>query len=240
MSDNQDRTLEFSREAVQGYVPPEQQGYPQPQEPEQQGYARPATQRVTQRSWGEPAAQPAPARETVGYPSPTNGRGGSGFPAAIVGAVVALAVAVASSFGAHQLQSSSVGSQDARNGLISWLNLLYWPWGGGQTLWNSESRVQTAFVLGALIVLFVSLLLLMAVVMGTRPRSGGFAVFLGGWMCCVVAGAVAHTAALFVVAQDASAVNVAVQGITYGAGWGAVTGWITALAVAVGHRTRRA
>ncbi|WP_265444585.1 hypothetical protein [Flexivirga meconopsidis] len=176
----------------------------------------------------------APGGPRPGYePGARADKGGSGFPAATVGAVVGGLLMVLSSF---------LGYQVARNGsfnLRSWdgwfaqtIPLAPWPFDGG------SSKVTTAFIAALVIVVFVVLLLLMAATMSVRAGGGSFAVFLSAWMTCVIGGAIARVVAGLIGRSDIF-VEVVRADATSGATWGVVAGWIVGLATVAVHLMRR-
>lgn len=180
-----------------------------------------------------PAPQPAQA-PSYGAPMLPTDRGSGGFPAAIIGAVVATIVAVAASFGAYQIlkNHSSIDSRKLPGFLTYRMNLLPWPAGNG-------GDQTTAFVVGGLIVLVVTLLLMMAATMSTRAGNGGFAVFLAAWMASVIAGGIARPVA-GIIARQGSYPNGAWQDdLNIGVVWGVVFGWIAALVLVIVHAMRR-
>lgn len=182
--------------------------------------------------------RPAPAQQrpasAYGAPMLPADRGSGGFPAAIVGAVVATLIAVATSFGAYQIlrNHSSIDSRKLPGFVTYRMDLLPWPSGGG-------SDLSTAFVVGVLIVLVITVLLMMAAAMSTRAGNGGFALFLAAWMTTVIAGGVARPVAGAIARQGSSPEAVWQTDLNVGVLWGVLFGWIAALVLLIVHAMRR-
>lgn len=248
MTDDEDRTQEIRRDTGRaqssdrpgqrtGNTPPF--GAPaappqRPQGPAQGGYQQPAQQARPGYRPG-PGYQQAP-QSTAPYGAPMlpADRGSGGFPAALVGAVVAALVAVATSFAGYQtmLHDVSHDSQTVTGFFTSRLVLLPWPGVG-----NGDQK--TAFLTGLVIVLVVALLLMMVAAMSTRAGTGAFGLFLGAWMTVVLAGAAAApaTAAIWMSGQLPS--GYLAGSISGGMVWGVLYGWIAALALVITHAMRR-
>ncbi len=160
-------------------------------------------------------------------------RGSGGFPAAIIGAVVATLIAAVTAFGAHQILTdhSSIDSRKLPGFVTYRMYMLPWPAHGGD--------LTTAFVVGALIVLVVTLLLMMAATMSTRAGTGGFAVFLAGWMATVIAGGIARPVAGVITANGSTPDGVWQNDLSIGVQWGVLFGWIAALVLVIVHAMRR-
>jgi len=250
MTDDEDRTQEIHRDGDRarsasdgrtdrfakrtGNTPPF--GTPAAAPQRTDGPAGPAGHR-------QPAAQPAPAyRPAPGYqqaPSPAYGapmlpadRGSGGFPAALVGAVVAALVAVGTAYAGYQSMLHDV-ARDGRSlpgFFVVRLGLLPWPSGSGDR--------TTAFLAGLVVVLLVSLLLMMAAAMSTRAGTGGFGLFLGAWMAVVIAGAAAAPAVAAIALSDQLSLYVA-NYVSSGMEWGVLYGWIPALVLLIAHAMRR-
>lgn len=227
-SSRRDDTAEFSRPPQN--APGQAPGYRPAPAPQQQGGAYPPA------GGGYRPAQPAPA-QAYGAPMLPIDRGSGGFPAAIIGAVVATLLAVATSFGAYQILKNH-SSIDARKlpGFVTYrMGLLPWPSGRGGDL-------TTAFIVGVLVVLVVTVLLMMAAAMSTRAGTGGFALFLAAWMASVIAGGGACVTAGLVARQQGSwsYAGAAWQNdLGIGLQWGLLFGWITALVLVIVHAMRR-
>lgn len=202
------------RPAPGGYQPPAQQPPP--------GY-RPA-----------PGYQQAPAAPSYDAPMLPAERGSGGFPAALVGAVVAALVAVATSYAGYEaaLHNVTHDGQTFTGFITSRLALLPWPGVHGDD-------VMTAFVAGLVIILVVTLLLMMAAAMSTRAGTGGFGLFLGAWMSVVIAGAAAGPAVAQIWMSGRVPTGLVATYVTAGIVWGALFGWIAALALLVTHAMRR-
>jgi hypothetical protein len=222
-----DDTAVFSRPAPNVSQPRQQQAngaYP----PAGGGYrpAQPAPRQHTPQGYG--------AQEGYGAPMLPMDRGSGGFPAAIIGAVVATLVAAASSFAAYQLlrNHSSIDPTTPLGFITDHLSMLPWPSGGGNDL-------TTAFLVGALVVLVVSVLLMMAAAMSTRAGTGGFALFLAAWMASVIAGGIARPVASAIARQGAAPNAVWQTDLNIGLVWGVMVGWIAALVLVIVHAMRR-
>jgi hypothetical protein len=162
-------------------------------------------------------------------------RGSGGFPAAIIGAVVATLVAVATSYTSYQVLKDNPGlnATDVPGFIVYRLQLI--PWVG-----LHGSDVLTAFLAGAVIVLLVTLLLMMASTLTTRAGNGGFALFLAAWMASVIAGAIARPVVSAILFRDMRRSAGAWQAdITNGVTWGVLFGWIAAVVLLVVHAARR-
>lgn len=213
-----------------------------------QQYARPAREsyqsspsaagpRATQAySRPDPVARegyrPAPSYSQPMLPTD---RGSSGFPAALVGAVVAALVAVAASYASYEVfrNNTHVSQSGVPGFFIYRLQLMPWVQLHG-------SNVVAAFVAGAVIVLVVTLLLMMASTLTTRAGNGGFSVFLAGWMASVIAAAIARTVASAIVSHDLRRPDGAWQlDISNGVIWGLLYGWIAAVVLLIMHVARR-
>ncbi|MFC6706041.1 hypothetical protein [Flexivirga alba] len=232
MTDDDDRTREIHRDgdryrpAGQGdSTPPSAYRPQQQQQPQQGGGAYP------------PAGggyRPTGQAQPYAAPMLPTDRGSGGFPAAIIGAVVATIVAAASSYAGYQIlkNHSSIDPTKPLGFITYHLNMLPWPSGGG-------SDLTTAFVVGVLIVLVISVLLMMAAAMSTRAGTGGFALFLAAWMASVIAGGVARPVA-GVIARHGSSQNAAWQSdLNTGVLWGVMFGWVAALVLVIVHALRR-
>lgn len=171
----------------------------------------------------------------AGAPMLPTDRGSGGFPAAIVGAVVATLVAVASAFGGYQIlrNHSSIDPEQVPGFVTYRMNMLVWPFDGG------NSDLTMAFVVGGLIVLVVTALLMMAATMSTRAGNGGFAVFLAAWMATVIAGGVARPVAGAIAGHRPSPAGAWQTDIGIGVEWGVLFGWIAALVLVILHTMRR-
>ena len=231
MTDDNDRTQEIRRDgdqyrpAAQGDSTPPS-AY-RPQQPPQQNDAYPPA--------GGGYRPAGPAQGSYGEPVLPMDRGSGGFPAAVIGAVVATLIAVATSFAGYQILKSHP-SIDARKlpGFVTYrLNMLSWPSGRG-------GDVTTAFVVGVLIVLVVTLLLMMAAAMSTRAGTGGFGLFLAAWMSTVIAGGIARPVAGAIARNGSFASNTIWQDdLNVGVVWGVLFGWIAALLLVIVHALRR-
>ncbi|GGB17180.1 hypothetical protein GCM10011492_03710 [Flexivirga endophytica] len=178
--------------------------------------------------------RPPPQAQSYGAPMVPTDRGSGGFPAAIIAAVVATLLAVATSFGAYQIlkEHSSIDSRKVPGFVTYRMNMLPWPSGRGGDL-------TTAFVVGALIVLVVTLLLMMASAMSTRAGNGGFALFLAAWMATVLAGAIAEPVVGVIARQGSYPTGMWQNDISNGVLWGVLFGWIAALVLLIVHAMRR-
>lgn len=207
---------------------------PQPAQQQQQssaGYGRPASPPPGYQGGPgyRPAGGPVPA---YGAPMVASDRGSGGFPAALVGAVVATLLAVATAYAGYQAARHDV-DLDGRSFtgfFVGRLSLAPWPSQGGD--------YTTAFIAAVVIVLIVTLLLMMAATMGTRAGTGGFAVFLGGWMATVLAGAGAEAAAAAIWVPTGLG-NYLSTYVMSGMVWGVLYGWIPALVLLIAHAMRR-
>jgi hypothetical protein len=246
MTDDDDRTEEIRRDTRRegpvsgdtdrlsersGNTPPfgapsaSRQGPPLGREPA--GYGQPVQQ-------PPPAYRPVPASAAYSAPVVAVDRGSGGFPAAVVGAVVAALIAVATSYAGYQAALHGV-TRDPRTlsgFFVGRLNLTPWPSRGGDD--------TTAFIACLVIVLVVKLALMLVTTMGTRAGTGGFAIFLGGWMGCVIAGAGAAVAAWAISVPPGTPLGDYVASyVTGGMVWGVLYGWIAALALLIAHAVRR-
>lgn len=220
MTDDDDRTQEIRRDGDQ-YRPA--QGQPQ----QQAGGAYPPA------GGGYRPVEPAREQHYAAPMLPTD-RGSGGFPAAIIGAVVATIIAALSSYAGHQILRShpSIDPTKPLGFLTYHLNLLPWPSGGGHDL-------TTAFVVGVLIVLVVAVLLMMAAALSTRAGTGGFALFLAAWMASVIAGGIARPVTGVIARHGSSPVAAWQSDLNTGVVWGVMLGWIAAVALVMVHAMRR-
>lgn len=253
MTDDDDRTQEIRR-SDDRYRPPagstEAQGYSPERRDDTPAFGRPAAGPAGPAPVDQPGPIPgsyAPAQVggyrpagpagPYGQPMLPTDRGSGGFPAAVIGAVVATLVAVASSFGAYQiLKDHSSIDPGKLPGFVTYrMNLVPWPSGRGTDL-------TTAFAVGVLIVLIITLLLMMAAAMSTRAGTGGFALFLAAWMATVISGGVARPVAGAIARQSYRGYSpqAAWQAdLSVGLEWGLMTGWIAALVLLIVHAMRR-
>lgn len=259
MTDDNDRTQEIRRDgddrrrpAGQGDSASARPAEPTPRRDDTAVFNRPPQNAAAGESAYRPA--PGPAPQQGGYPPPGGGyrpagpaqapgygapmlpmdRGSGGFPAAIIGAVVATLVAVATSFGAYQIlkNHSSIDSRKLPGFLTYRMDMLPWPSGRGGDL-------TTAFAVGVVIVLVVTVLLTMAATMSTRAGTGGFAVFLAAWMASVIAGGVARPVAGAIARQGSYPSGLWQDDLNVGVLWGVLFGWIAALVLVIVHAMRR-
>lgn len=181
-----------------------------------------------------PQGYAQPGSATVAAEFARGGRGSSGFSVAVVGAVVATVLVGASAFVGHQINASTDSPTSSLGTIKRWLEVLPWPWGS-----DLQGSWQTAFIAGAIAILVVSFLVLLPAAVATRPGSGAFALLLSGWMATVLAGAVASILADWAV-NDWTWYGVFVRsGVSVGASWGLVTGWIVGLVTAFAQSARR-
>lgn len=252
MTDENDRTQEIRRDAdrFQPSGPPAGQGHSQTRRDDTRAFERPVTGSPGPTVGTPPTPSPAPMPPTyapqpaAGYrpaPAPSYARpmlpadrGSGGFPAAMVGSVVATLIAVAGSFGSYQIlkNHSSIDPMKLPGFVTYRMNLLPWPSGRGNDL-------TTAFAVGVLIVLVVTLLLMMVSAMSTRAGTGGFALLLAAWMATVIAGGVARLVAGAMARQGYSAPGVWQTDLAFGLEWGLMFGWIAALVLLIAHAMRR-
>ncbi|RNI21400.1 hypothetical protein [Flexivirga caeni] len=242
MTDDEDRTQEIRRDGPPPSVPRAASG-------DTAQYARRPTGNTP--PFGMPAGAPQPQagyqRPVPGYaPAPPSGipasgrpmlpvdRGSSGFPAAILGAVVAALLAVASSYANYQavLHNVSRNPGTLKGYLLGLLGTLPWPAG-------SSGKYLTALLAGVVIILVVSLVLIMAATMSTRAGNGGFAVFLAGWLAVVIGGGIAGVAAVEIWSTGPTMPGAAGTFANSGLVWGAWVGWIPGLVVLAAHAMRR-
>lgn len=182
-----------------------------------------------------PAYQPVgSATSTYGAPMLPADRGSGGFPAALVGAVIAALLGAATSYGGYQAAMHNVSLDPSRVSgyFVGRLGLLPWP--GAH-----RANFATAFLAGIVIVLVVTLVLMTAAVMSTRAGTGGFGVFLGGWMAVVIAGAAAGPLAALIWVPGHASSGLVSSYVTGGMVWGVLYGWIPALALLIAHAMRR-
>lgn len=239
MTDDNDRTQEIRRDGDQ--YRPAGQGGSAPAQPEHATPRRDDTAAFNRPQQGGGAYQPAgggyrPAPPVQSYDAPMlpTDRGSGGFPAAIIGAVVAALVAVLSSFAGHQILKNHASIDPTKPlGFIAYhLYTLPWPSGRG-------GDPTTAFAAGVLIVLVVSLLLMMAAAMSTRAGTGGFALFLAAWMATVIAGGVARPVVGVIARQGSYGQAIWQNDLNSGVLWGVLFGWIAALVLVIVHAMRR-
>lgn len=256
MTDDDDRTQEIRRDgdqlrpAGQGDSAPAQPEHSTPRRDDTAEFDLPASRPSDPGPGHQPAQRQAPQPRDAGYPPAGGGyrqpaqpygasmlptdRGSGGFPAAIIGAVVATLLAVATSFGAYQVlkNHSSIDPVKVPGFITYRMNMLPWPYGRGGDL-------TTAFAAGVLIVLVVSLLLMMAAAMSTRAGTGGFALFLAAWMATVIAGGVARPVAGAIARQGNYGNAVWQEDLGVGVLWGVLFGWVAALVLVIVHAMRR-
>ena len=179
-------------------------------------------------------AQPQRPASAYGAAMLPADRGSGGFPAAIVGAVVATLLAVATSYAAYQILKShpSIDSRELPGFVTSRMGLLPWPTGAGNGL-------STAFVVGVLSVLVITVLLMLAAALPTRAGNGGFALFLAAWMATVIAGGVARPVAGAIARHGSAPQGLWQTEVNIGVAWGALFGWIAALMLLIAHGMRR-
>jgi len=240
MTDDDDRTQEIRRDHDGG--PGATDGPSQPSGNTPPFGAPSAPPQRPAGGYGQPAAGYRPQQPVTGYrPAPGYGapmlptdRGSGGFPAALVGAVIAALVAVGTSYAGHQaaVHSVSLDPRQVSGFFVSRLGLLPWPVGqGGDRL--------TAFLAGLVVILLITLLLMMAAAMSTRAGNGGFGLFLGAWMAVVIAGAAAGAVAAAIWMPGGQLSQYIANYITGGMLWGVLYGWIAALALLIAHALRR-
>lgn len=251
MTDDDDRTQEIRRDDDRarsasearstdrpvertGNTPPF--GAPAAPQQRQSGPQAGGDQRPAQPSG--PGYRPIPPYQQVpaeGYAAPMlpTDRGSGGFPAALVGAVIATLLAAGTSYANYQLMVHDV-SRDGRTfaGFFT-LRLGVLPWPG-----NAGGDRLTAFLAGLVVVLAVTLLLMMAATMSTRAGTGGFGLFLGAWMSVVIAGAAAAPAVAAILFSDHLSVYLA-NYVSSGMEWGVLYGWIPGLLLLITHAMRR-
>lgn len=260
MTDDNDRTQEIRRDddqyrpAGQGDSHPARPAASAPRRDDTAEFSRPPQNAPGQASAYRPAQGQQPQPGGGAYPPAGGGyrpagptqapaygapmlpmdRGSGGFPAAIIGAVVATLVAAATSFGAYQIlkNHSSIDSRKLPGFITYRMNMLPWPSARGNDL-------TTAFAVGVLIVLVITLLLMMAATMSTRAGTGGFGLFLAAWMTSVIAGGVARPVAGAIARQGSYPSGVWQDDLNTGVMWGVVFGWIAALVLVIVHAMRR-
>lgn len=247
MNDDQDRTQEFGRGG--GYRPERSPDERRDDTPPFARVPRPAAPPAGPPVASGPSSGPPPAGAYPppggGYrpaaPAPSYGppmlptdRGSGGFPAAILGVVVAVLAAAGASFGGFQiLRNSTAGDGSAAVWFGQHLQVAVWP---SPTAGNE--RMGSAFGAALIVILVVSAILMIGAAMSTRAGTGGFALFLGTWMAFVLAAGGAHAVAGEIIRVSTTASNVQAD-FSDGVAGGVLIGWLPALVLVMVHAMRR-